>query len=150
MEAYLLLAHNLLRWLVLLSGALMLIVAFRGWQGTIPWRPQDDRLNKVFVGLFDLEVFAGGILYVISKATAPAFHDFSKLFANKVSLFFGLEHPITMIVALTLVHAGSIMGRRAEGATRFRRLAIMYSLALALVLSAIPWSFRPLFRWPTL
>lgn len=144
--SFLLAAHNQLRWLVLVTAVLMLIILFRGWNGQIPWRPHDDRLNKVFVGLFDLEVFVGAVLYYTSKITHAAFQDFGQLMSVKLTRFFGLEHPLAMIVALVLVHAGSVMGRRAEGAARYRRMAIMYTLALGIVSASIPW-WRPLLRF---
>lgn len=145
MQAILLPAHNLLRWLVILAGLLMLIITYRGWNGGISWRKTDERLNRLFVASVDLEVFLGALLYVTSRVTQPAFHDFGQLLKLQLTRFFGLEHPLAMILALIFVHAGSTMARAAEGPRKFRRAAIMYTLALLTILAAIPW-WRPFFR----
>jgi hypothetical protein len=59
--------------------------------------------------------------------------------------FFALDHPLEMLAALILAHVGSALSRKApDDAGRHRRAAILYTLSLAAVLLAVPWS-RPLF-----
>jgi len=50
-----------------------------------------------------------------------------------------------MLAAVILAHVGSALSRRAtDDAARHKRAAIFYTLSLAAVLLAVPWS-RPLF-----
>lgn len=54
--------------------------------------------------------------------------------------FFGLEHPLMMVMVVGLIHAGAVRVLRGQA-----RGLILQALALVLALAGIPW-FRPLFR----
>jgi hypothetical protein len=60
--------------------------------------------------------------------------------------FFGLEHPLQMVIALTLVHLGRARSRKAaELALKYRWALVCFTLAALLIVIAIPW-WRPLLR----
>ena len=40
--------HNLLRWIVVIGGALAAIRAIYGWLASKPWRPLDNGLGLLF------------------------------------------------------------------------------------------------------
>jgi len=51
-----------------------------------------------------------------------------------------IEHPLTMIIAVTLITMGySKHKKKLTSRSKFKRLAIFYTLALILVLAKIPW-----------
>ena len=67
--------------------------------------------------------------------------------------FFTLEHPVQMLLAVVLAQMGFSAAKRGkDDRTRFVRGAIFYTLAVILILVAIPWpgseQGRPLFRLP--
>jgi hypothetical protein len=58
-----------------------------------------------------------------------------------------VEHIALMIFALGLSHGGRTLSRKAtSAAAKHRAAAILFTLALLVVLAAIPWA-RPLIRF---
>lgn len=52
-----------------------------------------------------------------------------------------VEHPLTMIIAITLITMGySKHKKKLTSASKFKMIAIFYTLALILVLAKIPWN----------
>jgi len=145
--------HNLLRWAFVIVAIFAIVRAYRGWLGKRTWSAADDRSGMLFVTLFDTQVLVGVILYIFfSKEGAISLTNFSQSMAAPENLFFGLVHWILMIVALGLAHAGRVMTRRlSDGAAKFKRAALMFSISTLIVIAAIPWEGldsygRPLFR----
>jgi membrane protein DedA with SNARE-associated domain len=57
--------------------------------------------------------------------------------------FFAVEHITGMIVAIVFGTLGYSLSKRAStDAARFRAQALLFSLALLLILALIPWPFR--------
>lgn len=52
-----------------------------------------------------------------------------------------LEHPVMMIIAITLITIGwSKHKKKTSSIAKFKTFAIFYGLALLLILSRIPWT----------
>lgn len=144
--------HNLLRWLVILFGLIAVIRAFSGWLGRRPWGRSDDRSGMLFTVALDIQVLAGLLLYfAASPITLSALSDFGRAMSNAATRYFAVEHSLTMLVALAVAHISRAQSRRAgPEPAKHRRAAIGFTLAMALILAAIPWPFlsigRPLLR----
>ena len=89
----------------------------------------------------DIQVFLGLLLYVfLSPITRTAFQDFSTAMTIPEINFFAVEHILMMILAVILVHVGTILTKKATSdVSIYRRAAIWYSLASLVVIIAIPW-----------
>lgn len=123
--------HNLLRWLVILAAVLALARAYSGWLGRRAWTGQDRTAGVLFTTLLDVQFLFGIILVLMAGI------------GNLGSFLF--EHVIPMVIAIALAHIGSARARSAEGdQNRHRQAAIWFTLAVLVVLIAIPW-LRPLF-----
>ncbi len=144
--------HNLLRWLVILFGLIAVIRAFSGWLGRRPWGRSDDRSGMLFTVALDIQVLAGLLLYfAASPITLSALGDFGRAMSNAATRYFAVEHSLTMLVALAVAHISRAQSRRAgPEPAKHRRAALGFTLAMALILAAIPWPFlsigRPLLR----
>jgi uncharacterized membrane protein YozB (DUF420 family) len=143
--AVVLAAHNVVRWIVVVLAILALVRAYLGWLGRRPWTDQDRKIGVFFGSAIDVQFLLGLILYfVLSPITRSAFQDFSGAMGNDVARFFLVEHVFYMIVAVALVHVGTVSARRASDDTgKHRRAAIWFSLAVLLILLGMPW-FRPI------
>jgi len=142
----LLAAHNGLRWLVLLAGAVAVATALSGFSGAKPWTKQARLTGVIFVGLFDLQFLIGIALYVVSPLLQAARADMAAAMKDHEARFFTVEHGTEMLVALILAHLGSVLAKKAIGdRAKYRRAALYYGASLLVVLAAIPW-WRPLFR----
>jgi hypothetical protein len=140
--------HNLVRWLVLITAIFALFRAYRGWLGKVEWKNLDRRAGVFFTSTMDLQMLLGLILYIgLSPITHQFFSNISgAMIAGGEIAYFGIEHLITMIIAVTLAHAGSTISRKGSDPSRqHRTAAIFYTLSLLAVIIAIPW-WRPLLR----
>ena len=62
---------------------------------------------------------------------------------EEIFRFYGMEHILMMVIAITLVTIGySKSKKQSVPAKKFKTIALWYSIALVLILAAIPWPFR--------
>jgi hypothetical protein len=145
MYPYVLGLHNIVRWLVLLAGAWVVLLAWRGWLGRRQWTANEARATKAFTGLLDLQFLVGLLLYVIfSPLTRTAFGDMGSAMRDAPIRYFLVEHPVVMIAAIAAAHIGAVQIRRAStDPERFQRASIWLGLSFAAIAGFIPWA-RPL------
>ena len=139
--------HNILRWVVLILAAWALFRAYSGWLGKRN-STEADRKAGVFFGIgMDIQLLVGLLLYfLVSPLTRAALQNFSAAMSSRELAFFAVEHGVVMLLAVVLVHLGSIFSRRARNdLARHRAAAIWYTIATLAVLASIPW-WRPLLR----
>jgi hypothetical protein len=152
MYASLLVFHSLLRWLVLGSLLFAIFRAFRGWYGNHPFKLLDDRARHITATIAHLQLILGIWLYSISPITAYFLENFKEAVHERNIRFFGMEHSIMMLLAITLLTIGSMQVKReAANQRKFKKMAICYTIALLMILSSVPWAFssfvaRPYFR----
>jgi hypothetical protein len=151
MYTLVLLSHSWLRYVVLALGVLVLALAIRGVSAHDAWSDRHERFHKAFVGSLDLQFTLGALLYLwLSPITTAAFADFGAAMKSPHLRFFGLEHALTMFLAVAVAHIGRTRSRRKEGPARHRTVLVFQALWLLLTLAAIPWPVldvgRPMFR----
>lgn len=148
-----LLLHSWIRWVVLLAGLLVVVRAWRAGSAGAAFSPTDRKLSTAFVASMDLQFLLGLLLYgVLSPITSLAFDNFGAAMKDGVLRFFAVEHTMLALAAVVLAHVGNARARRApDDRGRFRQMAVFFTLALVLVLVAIPWpgrkAGRELFRF---
>lgn len=134
--------HSTLRWFILLIAVIVIVKYFIGWLGNKKWQKQDTILSVIFTSLFDLQLLTGLVLYLfVSPITQAAFADFGAAMKNSDLRFYAVEHFSIMLAAIVLVHIGRAKSKKAKtDQLKFKKAAIFFAIALALVLSGIPWS----------
>lgn len=146
MYPILLFLHNLVRWLVILGALWTLGRAYRGWLDRRSWTSRDRQAGLLFSIAYDLQVLLGLVLTFLSPLVRTAFSNLGAAMRVEDLRWILVEHVPLMILSLIIVHVVSALARRASSDTAKHRLAALgYSLALVVVLVAIPWS-RPLLR----
>mgnify|MGYP001770847473 CR=1 FL=1 len=146
MYDFILILHNLLRWLILLGAVWVLLVSVRGLQTRV-YAGSDRTAGRVFVSLMDIQLLIGVILYFVSPLIQGSLANFGVAVQASQTRFFLLEHTVVMIVGVALAHVGNVRIRRStEAAAKHRQALIWYGLSLLAVLLAIPW-WRPLLRF---
>jgi hypothetical protein len=133
--------HSWLRWIILV---LCLVVIFRSVTGLSKKRDylkSDNALSASLTGLFHTQLILGLLLYfVLSPIAEAALADFGKAMKVPELRFWGVEHILVMILAVTAAQIGRSKTRKAAtSADKFRIQAIYIITALILVLSRIPW-----------
>jgi hypothetical protein len=147
-----LLIHSWLRYAVLAFGVALLAVTLRDARRGADWTPGAERLHVRFLAVLDTQMLLGLLLYFwLSPYAAAARADFGAAMKNPPLRFFGVEHAITMALAVIVAHAGRTRSKRRQGVQRLRTTWRTQLLWLLLVLAAIPWPMldigRPLFRF---
>jgi hypothetical protein len=139
-------AHNLLRWVVLLAAVWALLRAYWGWIGRRPYTAGDRQSGLFFSVFLDLQVVLGIILAILSPYVRLAFTNFGNAMKDESLRLIVIEHIPLMLAAVVIVHIASSWSKKAaEDLTKHRRAALGFTLAVALVIFAIPW-WRPLLR----
>jgi hypothetical protein len=121
--------HNITRWVVVILAVIALARAYLGWFGRREWTSQDRTVGVLFTSMLDVQFLLGIVLILMAG------------FGNLGALLY--EHIIPMLIAIVLAHIGTARVRRLEkDLDKHRQAAIWYSLAVLVVLIAIPWPPR--------
>ena len=145
--------HSLLRWAVLLTGAIAWFRSIGGGTAKRPWTAKDELWGFLFTVSLDIQLLVGLVLYfILSPLMKIAFQDFGGAMANSSLRFWAVEHIAGMIIGIALAHVGRVKIRKAANDARRHRLAMIYfGLALVAICASIPWPGlpvgRPLFRF---
>jgi hypothetical protein len=140
--------HNILRWVIVVLAVLALVRSFRGWFKDLAYSEQDRKIGVYFGAAMDTQLLLGVILWIFGSWGLRAFDMASGLEgANRMAvLYFAIEHAFAMLVAVILVHVGTITAKRAASPkTKHQRQAVFFTIAALLIVVAIPWTQRPLF-----
>ena len=126
----------------LLSLLLLLASVFYnsyGWATRKPFSKTNKLMALVGLIAVHTQFLIGLLLYFVSPLGLSNFSG--EAMKNSVSRLYILEHPLVMIVALVLITVGySKLKQPSTDALKFKRVVILYSLGLILILSRIPWS----------
>lgn len=140
--------HNIVRWVVVILGALAVLRAFIGWFGKQAWIPADRKIGSFFAMSIDIQMLLGLILYLFfSPFGLKTFSNFdlNSILRQSDIRFFAVEHILLMVLAVVFAHLGSSLPRKVDKPNKKHRLAAIWlGLALLLVLLGMPWA-RPLF-----
>jgi len=146
MYSFVLAAHNIVRWVVLLTGVIALLNSYRGLLTGAAWTPRDRTIAAAYANTFGLQFLLGLLLYVwLSPLTRTGFGNMGAAMRDPALRLFVIEHPLAMFVGLALAHIALARTRKAAtDAARWRIAVILLTLSLLLVLARTPW-MRPLF-----
>lgn len=139
--------HNVLRWAVALAGLWAFLAFLAGWLGGRPFTAAHARARTFFSAALGIQFLLGVLLYATSPIVRLFWSDAAAGMREPQIRYFGLEHALTMIVAVVLAEIGSRRSRRGEDRARLRAGAIFFGLSLVLIAIRTPWAARPLFRW---
>ncbi|MDQ0110153.1 hypothetical protein SAMN05660909_04349 [Chitinophaga terrae (ex Kim and Jung 2007)] len=152
MYPILLAIHSLVRWLVVITLILSIFRAYAGWKNRKTFSQKDESLLRMTVGVAQLQMLIGIVLYFVSPLVRYFFGHLSKAIKLREIRFFGLEHSTMMITSVILITIGAgLSAKRTDDAQRFRTIAIWFTIAFIILFFSIPWQFspfthRPLFR----
>ncbi|RFS15205.1 hypothetical protein [Emticicia sp. C21] len=137
--------HSILRWLVLIS---LLYSLGRSIHGLISKRTftKADSIARVLAGTIShTQLLIGFTLYFLLSPITRFFMK-SGSGGNHEIWFFGIYHIALMFSSIVVMTIGSSIAKRAASDyAKFKTITIYFSVALVLILLAIPW-FRPLLR----
>ncbi len=137
--------HNLLRWIILILLVVSIYKAYTGWKSGTEFKASDKKTwlftmiaahITLLLGLYQVAFGRYGIF----STTLPEGTSFMK---DKFYRFYWLEHPLLMIIAITLITVGHATAKKNIPAEqKYKKAFVVFLIALIAILAAIPWPFR--------
>jgi cytochrome bd-type quinol oxidase subunit 2 len=139
--------HSSLRYLVLVILLTVIIKSFMGWQGKKPFSSADNKLSLVLLILTHIQLVIGLVLYFVSDKV-----QFNSETMSTAGLrYWAVEHISLMLIAIVLITLARTTSKRLTEATaKHKRLFVLNTLALAIILLAIYMSGRGFFSLPSI
>lgn len=129
--------HLFFAWLVIPILAIAVILFAIGFFNKKTLSPLQEKLRLFAVIITGLQLLLGVIMYVAGP--------YWKLLKSGVDMSDSLnrlqliEHPLTMILAIILVHIGSARIKRAKGLSKQTQGLLFFGIALFLIISRNYW-----------
>ncbi len=141
MYSTLLLVHSYLRWAVLIFGIMAILKGIKGFNSGNPFTDSDRKTGLFFLISVHTQLLIGLILYVfLSPLTQAAFADFGAAMKDPALRLIAVEHISVNIIAAILVTVAYSKNKKAiADAQKHKNARLFYGLALALIVSRIPW-----------
>lgn len=132
-------SHSGWRWIVLILLLVAVVKMHAGWKGKKTFTEGSRKLALFTMIAFHLQFLFGWILYFSSSKVA----FFDGMMKDALYRFFTVEHSLMMTIAMVLITIGHSKSKKKENDTaKFKTIAVFYTIALVLILAAIPWPFR--------
>lgn len=141
--------HSLFRWLVLVT---LLISIYRAWKGMTTgavFSRTDNAFRHWTATSSHIQLMIGMILYFQSPLVDYFLKHFRIAITSMEFTFFGIIHSLLMLVAIIVITFGSALAKRkTTDREKFKTMLYWFSIALIILLIAIPWPFSPLANRP--
>lgn len=142
MNATVLYIHSILRYFVLLLLLVVIVKSLIGMAGNKTYGKSDNQFSLFLLITTHLQLVVGLLLYALS----PHVQFSSSTMKDAVTRYWTVEHSFMMILAVALITIGRITHKKmATDLSKFKRLFILNTVALVIVLTAIIMSGRGLF-----
>lgn len=136
-------SHSGLRWVVLVLLIAAIAKSIGGISSGRAFNEGDRKLVLFSMVVLHVQLILGLIMYFMSPNVEAALADMGEAMKRPMLRFVAVEHITMMILAIAIVTFGYSRAKRAaDSVSKFRRIAIFYTIGLILILAAIPWPFR--------
>lgn len=148
-----LLVHSWNRWIILLAGLAVIILAIKGLAGKGQFASVHRKSSLIFISSLHLQLLIGLLLYfVLSPFTMQALSDFGAAMKDSTLRYWAVEHSVVNILAIAIAQVGSILAKRkTTDQAKFKTTLIWTAVAYILILAMIPMGMmgeaRPWFRF---
>ena len=133
-------AHSGLRWIVLILILAAIFNAIAA-KSSGKYEKKDKMLNLFAMVFLHIQLLLGIVLYFMSAKVTFA----EGWMKNAMTRFYGMEHVLIMLIAITLITIGRKKAEKASlAANKHAAIIKFYAIGLILILAGIPWPFRNL------
>lgn len=151
MYTALLLAHSLIRWLVVISLLVAIIRACRALTANAAFSKTHNAIRHWTATFTHVQFMAGFALYFISPLVKAFYANKHDGLQNATLTFFSIIHILLMFTAVMIITIGSARAKRQpHDRAKHKTILTWFSTGLAIILMAIPWPFSPLAQRPWL
>lgn len=145
MNSYLILKHlhSGWRYVVLALVLIAIITAFAGWFGKKNYTDGNRKLNIFAMVSMHVQLLIGLILYFVSPKVNLG--DMAGAMKDSISRYWTVEHALMMIIAVVIITIGHSKSKKAlTSESKFKTVAIFYTISLLIVLLTISMSGYPI------
>ena len=139
MYNFLLKMHSGWAYVVLIMLLIATINALVGISSKNPFTVKDKRISLFGLLSVHIQILIGVVLYFTSPNGFEKINAVGMAGMNAYDRLLALEHPLTNIIAITLITIGWSRHKKAADRSKFKPIAIFYGFGLLLLLSRIPW-----------
>ena len=133
--------HSYWAYIVLIILVIAVVNAFVGIFKKKEFKSTDLRLGLFTLIVSHIQLLIGLAWYFMSPYFNQLTSNTSEVMKTKEIRLLALEHPVMMIIAITLITIGwSKHKKKTTSTAKFKTFDIFYGLALLLILSRIPWT----------
>lgn len=144
---FILILHNFLRWVVLLTGVYAVVRAAMGLLQKDAYTGTDAKAGLFFMASIHTQLLLGLILYFVNWIPVIRDMGMGGVMKEASLRFYAVEHLSVGILAAVLATVGRVKTKKAIADLAKHKVALLFfGLALLLILSRIPWD-RPFFRF---
>lgn len=149
MYSTLIIYHTYFRWLVLASLLYAIFISYKGYTTKKPFTKTDDMGRHWTATIAQIQLMIGMVLYFNNPMIKYFWTNLNEGIANMNVAFFSLIHITLMFTAIMLITFGSALSKRKPtDKEKFRTILVWFSIALFIIIIAIPWPFSPLAARP--
>lgn len=133
--------HSYWAYIVLIILVIAVVNAFVGIFKKKEFKSTDLRFGLFTLIVSHIQLLIGLAWYFMSPYFNQLTSNTTEVMKTKEIRLLALEHPVMMIIAITLITIGwSKHKKKTTSIAKFKTFAIFYGLALLLILSRIPWT----------
>lgn len=128
--------HSFLPYFIFLLLILSLVRSIPGWLNKKSYTDGDKKIGLFALIFSHIQFLVGLGVYIMEGRV----HGFSSM-GEATPRFYALEHPLMMIIAITLITIGHSKSKKLTDPTaQHKTKTIFFGLALLIALSRVPWS----------
>ncbi|MDB5231307.1 MAG: hypothetical protein JWN76_2112 [Chitinophagaceae bacterium] len=155
MYQYTVYAHSILRWIILILLIVNLVKHLSSFN--VRFTRGDRKLALVLMIFAHIQLLLGLYQWFAGNTgikLVNAMGGMAKVMKDAAARFWVVEHTTAMVIAIILITvANSVSKKKYIDSRKHKRMALLYFIALLLILAAVPWPIReaasrPL--WPSL
>ncbi len=127
--------HSGLRWIVLLAIIYAIYDAYTKWKSNTAFNNDTRKAPFLAFNFTHLQALVGLVIYFLS----PRIVFGPGWMKDSIMRFFAIEHPLMMLIAITLITIGYIKGKKGLPGGSFKTIFWYYLIAILIMLATIPW-----------
>ena len=135
--------HSYWGYLTLLIIILATLNSLMGIASRRGFGDKDGRISVFALIVTHIQAILGLILYFVSPNALKAIqtNGMAEVMKDSLMRLFSVEHPLIMLLAVVLITVGYTKHKKKQTSkSKFKTIAIFYTIGLLLVLSRIPWA----------
>ncbi|RXK86668.1 hypothetical protein [Filimonas effusa] len=141
MEIGLLHLHSFLRWVILILLVVNIVRHFSALNK--PYTAADKKLGLFLMISAHTTLLIGLYQVIFGRFGWMNVPEGTSVMKDAFWRFYLVEHPLGTVIAIVLITIGKGVARKAiPDAAKHKKAAILFTLALVVLMAVIPWPFR--------